>query len=368
MAETDRINRTVVSAEAELRRRQRDHRDRKITSSAQVEEAQANLRQTQEELQRAQAELRSAQANLSSAVESLKAAQSKRNRYQKVAREGALSQDQLEEAQLAVKQQEQAVQAQKAAVKAQKETIERHQQAVKAAQARLRHANAALNPSNAEVAIAKERIAQEKATGEGTLATLKKERQALIQQRIGISKQIESDRLELKKVERELSKTAITATENGIISKQNLRNPGQTVRVGEEIAQIVPSNAPLVIKAAVTPQDKSKLAEGQKVHMRVSACPYPDYGTLNGKVSEISQDTIKPQDSDAGAITGASPQKGSPATAFYEVTVEPESQVLGEGKNTCSIELGLEGRVDIIAREETVLKFVLRKARLLADL
>ncbi|NJL20595.1 MAG: hypothetical protein HC895_06905 [Leptolyngbyaceae cyanobacterium SM1_3_5] len=27
--------------------------------------------------------------------------------------------------------------------------------------------------------------------------------------------------------------------------------------------------------------------------MRVSACPYPDYGVLNGHVSRISEDTIK---------------------------------------------------------------------------
>jgi multidrug efflux pump subunit AcrA (membrane-fusion protein) len=50
------------------------------------------------------------------------------------------------------------------------------------------------------------------------------------------------------------------------------------------------------------------------------------------------------------------------------VTIKPETLVLGKGKNPCHIQLGMEGRVDIVSREETVLKFFLRKARLIADL
>jgi multidrug resistance efflux pump len=155
----------------------------------------------------------------------------------------------LEEAQLAADQQSSAVEAQKAVIEGQKQTIERLQQAVVAALARRRGAMAALNPSNAEVAIASERIGQEKAAGVASVATLDKERKALIQQRIGIEQTVERDTRELKQVEIDLSQTAITATADGIILKLNLRNSGQAVRSGEEIAQIVPSDAPLVVKA-----------------------------------------------------------------------------------------------------------------------
>ena len=53
---------------------------------------------------------------------------------------------------------------------------------------------------------------------------------------------------------------------------------------------------------------------------------------------------------------------------FYEVTIEPEYLSLGKDNNQCTLQLGMEGRADIITREETVLKFLLRKARLLTDL
>ncbi|MEC4812017.1 MAG: HlyD family efflux transporter periplasmic adaptor subunit [Scytonema sp. PMC 1069.18] len=367
-AETERKNFAVASAQAELSRVQRNYRDRQITAQAEVQEALANLRRAQKEWHQAQVELRSTRANLKSTEAAMSAAQAKRDRYQKVVQEGALSLNQLEEAQLQVEQQQQAVEVQRANVEAQQQIIEQQQQAVVAVRAKLQRAQATLNPSDAEVAIAKENIAQERAKGQATLATLKREQEALLQQGIQIKNQLERDTSELRQVESDLNQTNITVTEDGIVSQLNLRNPGQLVRPGEEIAQIVPSNTPLVVKAAVSPEDVSKLEKGQKVQMRVSACPYPDYGTLKGVVSQISQDTIKPQGKEALPIAAnASIPMASSATSFYEVTILPESFFLAKGNHQCTIQLGMQGRADIISREETVLRFLLRKARLIAD-
>ncbi|MGH2413697.1 MAG: HlyD family secretion protein, partial [Microcystaceae cyanobacterium] len=322
------------------------------------------LSSAQQDWQKSQKELESAEANLKSSEASLKAARTKRDRYQDAAELGALSQDQLSEAQLAVEQQEQAVQAQTATVEAQKKTIAERQQAVQAAVARRQRARAALNPTQSEVAIASEQIAQEKASEKATLATLNKEREALIQQQIELQKKLDRDTRELQQVEIDLSQTTLKATADGIIAKLNLRNPGQTVRSGEEIAQIVPSHSPLVMKASVSPQDIGKLAVGQPVQMRVSACPYPDYGTLKGVVSQISKDTNKSTENrEAIATSPTSNQQ----LAFYEVTIKPTRLVLGKGNNQCAVQLGMEGRADIISREETVLQFLLRRARLIAD-
>ncbi|MEH2193463.1 MAG: HlyD family efflux transporter periplasmic adaptor subunit [Nostoc sp.] len=324
-AETDKINRIINAASAALSDRQRQYQDKKITAVAEFQETQANLHSTEM---------------------ALNAAKLKQKRYESVA-EG-LSRDKLEEAQLATKQQE---------------------QAVYAAIAKKERAKAALNPSHAEVKIANERIAQEKAAGLSNKAVLDKELQATIKQRIEVEKQLERDTSELKQVEIELNHTTITATADGIISQINLRNPGQTVRPGDEVLQIVPSNAKQIVKAVVASEDKSKLKIGQQVQMRVSACPYPDYGTLNGKVEAISPDAMTPPtNSTNGSLTHANttPKAAVPG-AFYQVTIEPESLVLGKGKNLCQIQLGMEGRVDIISREETVLQFFLRKARLIAD-
>ncbi len=363
-AESDRINRTVASALAELERREREYRDKQIVTAAEVVEAGANVRVSKQDLQRAQAEINSAQANLRSIEAAYLAAQSKHERYQSVADEGALPLNQLEEAQLDVERQKEAIAAQQATVAMHQETIEQRQEAVLAAKARLKRTQAYLDPSRAEVAIAESNIAQEQARGQATLATLNKEREALIQQRIEINKQLERDSHELHQVVIDLSQTNITATVDGIIAQLSLRNSGQTVRPAEQVAQIVPGDAPLEVKAKVLPKDIGKLEVAQDVQMRVSACPYPDYGTLKGQVTNISADAISPKMNDANLST----EQAKTIKPFYEVTIQPDGLSLGQKNNQCTLQLGMEGRADIITREETVLKFLLRKARLLTDL
>ncbi len=362
-AEIQRSNRATVASKAELERRYREYRDKQLTTVAEVEEAEANVKVAQKDLARAKAEVNSSLANLESVEASYLAAHSKHKRYQTVAAQGALSLDQLEEAKLAVLQQQKAVASQQAAVAMQRETVAQLQSAVTAAQARLERVKTYLNPSQAEIAIAKANVAQEQASGRSTLATLHKEQQALLQQQLEIDKQLKRDRHELGQVNINLKQTKITAPVDGNIAGLALRNSNQTVRPGEQIAQIVPSNAALEVKTKVSPQDISKLEVGQDVQIRVSACPYPDYGTLKGQVSNIASDTITPQANGNNASNAAAAM-----AAYYEVTIEPESLTLGRGQNLCSLQLGMEGRADIIAREETALQFLLRKSRLMTNL
>ncbi|MBD2003320.1 MULTISPECIES: hypothetical protein [Cyanophyceae] len=94
--------------------------------------------------------------------------------------------------------------------------------------------------------------------------------------------------------------------------------------------------------------------------MRVSAYPYPDYGTLKGKVSAITPDATAPQSNET-TISGA-------VLPFYEVTIQPLKTELNKGARQYTLQPGMEMTADIISREETVLTFILRKARLITDL
>jgi HlyD family secretion protein len=337
------------------------------TATSELQEAEANIKIAQDELQKATVELQSAQADVKATEAALQAAIVKRDRYQIIAKSGSIPQNQLEEAQLAVTQQQQAVLSQKASLESQKQEISKAKQGVEAAIARRSRALAALNPSNAVISIAKEKIATERATGGTNLARLKQERENLLQRKIQIHSSTNSAQKDLKQVETELGKTIIRTTEAGTILKLELRNPGQVVRPGDAIAQIAPSHTPLVIKAHVAAQDIGKVRlckaaqvteckEG-KVQLRVSAYPYPDYGTLKGAVRAVTAD----------AITGVS-NRTSPATPYYEVTIQPEKLYLEKGGISYPIQAGMEITSDIIAKEETVLTFILRKARLITDL
>ena len=324
-AESDRIGSSVAAAKSELARIQREYQDKQITSRSEVRETKSELE---------------------ASVAASNAAQAKLKRYQSADEEGAISQDQLQEVELAAQQQ---------------------QQTVKAAKAKLTSTQTALNPSYAEVASATSQIAEATATGAASLATLNKEKQALIQQKIELKQQSDKDTKELQQINTDLKQTIITAPTDGIVSQLNLRNPGQTVGPGEEIAQIAPSNAKLVAIASIPAKSIGKLEPGQTAQMRVSACPYTDYGTLKGTVAAIPPDAVVPQsDNNASAAnTTATQQTGA---SFYEVAIKPDKTILGTENERCAIQLGMEGQADIITKEETVLQFLLRKARLTTNL
>jgi HlyD family secretion protein len=148
-----------------------------------------------------------------------------------------------------------------------------------------------------------------------------------------------------------------------VVQELTLRNRGQVVQEGELVARIAMADNALEVKAFVAIQDIGDVAVGQLVFMRVSACPYPDYGTLQATVTAISADAITSQDASRQVERGA--RLGS--MTGYQVTARPETLVLEDGARSCRIQAGMEGRADIVSKEETVLQFLLRKARLIAD-
>ncbi|MDJ0615910.1 MAG: HlyD family efflux transporter periplasmic adaptor subunit [Calothrix sp. MO_192.B10] len=367
IAESDRANRSVASAVAQLKTIQRDYEQKRVTATSGVEEAATNIKIAQEELQQSQAELKSTQAQVGAIQAALQAAIIKRNRYQIIAESGSISQNQLEEAQLAVTQQQQALQSQQATVESQKQVVEKQQQALTAAEVRYKRALGTSSPSQAVVSIAEENIAQEQAKKAVSLAKLKQERKSLLQQQSELQNQLYSTQKELKKLENELGKTIIRATETGTILKLALRNPNQLVRTGDAVAEIAPIHAPIVIKARVAVQDISQVqickhtlvkdcTQG-KVDLRISTYPYPDYGTLRGVVRGITADAIAPLTTNDRT-----------AAPYYEVTIEPITTYLEKNSQQYPLQAGMEVTADIMAQKETILRFILRKARLITDL
>lgn len=307
-SESNLMQWTVSSAQADLNRSQRDYQDRQVITQADVAEANA----------------------------ALELAKSQMEQYQGLADTGAVPKGQIVE----------------------------KEQSFKMAKARLERVKAVMNPSDAPLKIANDRIAQEIARGKSTLATLQKERISLIQRQIEIQNQLNRDRRELQQIQSDLQKSLVKAPIDGIILNLNLRNLGQFVRSGEEIAQIAPSRTKFVLRAMVSAEDISKVKIGQKTQLRLSACPYPDYGVLSGQVTAISPDAIGPPSSSTKFATN---QPTSNISSLYEVSIKPDSLTFGQTNYKCSLKLGMEGRVDILTKQETVLQFVLRRARLIAD-
>jgi multidrug efflux pump subunit AcrA (membrane-fusion protein) len=361
-AEIEQGNRSIAGIQAELSRAERDYRDKRITSQAEVSEAEANWRTAQKEQQVSEVDLQIAAANLKSLQAGYRSALARSTRYQSVAAAGAISTNQLEESQLAAEQQAQSIAAQQATILKQKQIVARVAETVGAAQARIRRTQAALNPSRAESAAIVQKIAREQAVGKAAIARLQQERQKLLQQRLEVINQITTSDREIAQIATELKPTQILAPVAGTIQELNLRNTAQVLQPGDRLAQIVPTGTPLTIKAHVAISDVSNIKVGQLVQMRISACPYTDYGVGSGRVVAISADA-KSIDQNGGRNAAQPPQSTS---GTYEVTIKPDALKLSRGKSKCLIRSGMDGRAEIISKEETVLQFLLKKSRLVS--
>ncbi|MEM9503985.1 MAG: biotin/lipoyl-binding protein, partial [Cyanobacteria bacterium P01_E01_bin.43] len=147
------LDRDISIAEAELSNIQRQAQEQQVTVQANLEEAQANLA----------------------------FARSEERRFAQLVESGAISHLQLEE----------------------------KQAAVQTAEAQVARAEAAIAPSLAPVTIAQDRVEQQRSRRPAVLSTLMREREALIQARSVLERQLSADQQALQQTELNLQQTVI---------------------------------------------------------------------------------------------------------------------------------------------------------------
>jgi HlyD family type I secretion membrane fusion protein len=306
LAESHAGNRTATAAAADWQRSQQELRERQITTQSELQEATAELGLARETLQR----------------------------YRQLSNSGAIAQLQVQE----------------------------KEGAFQAALAKVTRAQAKINPSNAGVTMASEKIAGEQAKSKATLAKLQQEKESLIASRAEVENRQRRDQQALQQLNVDRGKSVVRATATGTILQLGLRNSNQVVRLGESIAKIAPQQSSLVIKTRLAAQDISlvKLCQQQNILtcqsgralLRFSAYPYPDYGVLNGAVVAIAPDTTTSPNS---------------PIAYYEVTIQPEKAFLTKDQHHFPLQAGMDVTAEIVSKQETILTFIMRKARLLTD-
>ena len=299
-AESDRAERSVAALTAEYEQSRRHNQTQRISAQAAVEEARAQIALLQQEV----------------------------NRYQQLVASGAISQLQLLE----------------------------KQSALAAAEARVTGLKASLNPSEASIEAAQARIAQAKANGAATLAQLQQSKQSLIQQKLELQTQLRTVQKDKEQVALELQNAVVRSPISGTLYELALRNPGQVVGAGDTLAKVIPDGASITIQASVPSEEINKVEQGLPVQVKVSACPFTEFGTVRGIVSEISPDAIS-------ANRTSQPSNGvAPTASFYSVTIETDTPVLeSANRQTCRLQPGTEGQATIVSKEEKIIDFVRRK-------
>ncbi|MEP0871005.1 HlyD family efflux transporter periplasmic adaptor subunit [Trichocoleus desertorum AS-A10] len=88
-----------------------------------------------------------------------------------------------------------------------------------------------------------------------------------------------------------LQQRFLYAPVSGVVLSLDVPNTGEVVQPGQTIAEISPSNAPLVLSAALPNQEAGFVKPGMQVQVKLDAYPFQEYGIIPGKVLTISPAT-----------------------------------------------------------------------------
>lgn len=159
--------------------------------------------------------------------------------------------------------------------------------------------------------------------------------------------QIELDRMmEEERVEQDrLARTDVRAPADGMVNRLYFTTLGGVVRPGDTIMEITPLDGKMVIEGKVQPTDRGELVVGLPARARITAYDFGVYGTLPGRLVEVSADTVSEEK-----------VQQAPKT-FYRVQVEIDPTAYTN--KGLSILPGMTSNVDIVIGQRSIMQYLL---------
>lgn len=144
-----------------------------------------------------------------------------------------------------------------------------------------------------------------------------------------------------------VSRTEVRSPVRGTIKQLRVTTKGGVVKAGEPLAEIVPIEDSLLIEARIRPSDRAFLQPGQTALVKITAYQYSKYGGLDGKVVDISADTID--------------DPARPGEAFYRVRVRTDKSFLEKDGKKFPIIPGMTAMVNIKSgKEKSILEYIFK--------
>ena len=135
----------------------------------------------------------------------------------------------------------------------------------------------------------------------------------------------------------------IRAPLSGTVSAVHIKTRGAVVQAGSVLADIVPAEAALLVRAQIPPQKVASVKPGQTARISLSAYDPSRYGVLMGVVERVANNTTQPE--------GQMP--------FYEtMIVIPKAEFTKSDKKP-QIVAGMPLTVDILGDKRTIMNYIM---------
>ncbi|WP_424687786.1 MAG: HlyD family type I secretion periplasmic adaptor subunit [Halarcobacter ebronensis] len=144
-----------------------------------------------------------------------------------------------------------------------------------------------------------------------------------------------------------IEKTVLVSPVNGIVKQIYINTIGGVIRSGVDLIEIVPSSETLLIEVKIDPKDIAFINPSQEAMVKLTAYDFSIYGGLEGKIVEISADSIKDEDSRENKT-------------YYKVVIKTNKNYLEKDGEKLPIIPGMIASVDIKTGKKTILDFILK--------
>lgn len=139
-------------------------------------------------------------------------------------------------------------------------------------------------------------------------------------------------------------RTEVRSPVRGTIKELKFNTIGGVIQPGDPIIEITPLDDTLLVEARIRPADIAFLRPDLPAMVKITAYDFSIFGGLEGRVEQISADTI-------------TDERGE---SFYRVRVRTDETSLGTADNPLAIIPGMTAQIDVITGEKTVLDYLMK--------
>ena len=186
--------------------------------------------------------------------------------------------------------------------------------------------------------------AVQEAQAQASQATYEFKQQAL-DERSQVTAKIAVNEQSLRGAEGKQSRTELRSPADGVVSDVQVTTIGSYVQPGQKLMEVVPLGDKLLVESRVKPSDIAFIKVGDRALVKVTAYDFSTYGGLDGRVVQVSADSIYDENE---------------KQAYFTVIVQTDRSFLTASGHRLPITPGMMTDTQIITGRKSILTYLLK--------
>lgn len=170
-------------------------------------------------------------------------------------------------------------------------------------------------------------------------------RQDALNERSQVTAKIAANEQTLRGAEGRNGRLELRSPVDGVVNDVKVTTIGGYVQAGEKVMEVVPMGDRLLVETRVKPSDIAFIKVGDKALIKVTAYDFSTYGGLEGRVVQVSADSIYDE---------------AEREAYFTVIVETNRSYLKSDARELPITPGMITDTQIITGRKSILKYLFK--------